>query len=57
MAMGEVDPTYNNTTCFETFPFPWPPGQEPADDPRVQAIARPRRSWCGCATRGSTRQT
>jgi len=33
------DPTYNNTTCFETFPFPWPPGTEPTDDPRVQAIA------------------
>ncbi len=33
------DPTYNNTTCFETFPFPWSPGHEPADDPRVQAIA------------------
>lgn len=33
-------PTYNNTTCFETFPFPWPPGQEPTDDPNVQAIAR-----------------
>jgi type II restriction/modification system DNA methylase subunit YeeA len=33
------DPTYNNTTCFETYPFPWPPGQEPTDDPRVQAIA------------------
>ncbi len=28
------------TTCFETFPFPWPPGQEPADDPRVEAIAQ-----------------
>jgi hypothetical protein len=25
---------------FETFPFPWPPGKEPGDDPRVQAIAR-----------------
>lgn len=24
---------------FETFPFPWPPGHEPLDDPRVQAIA------------------
>jgi type II restriction/modification system DNA methylase subunit YeeA len=34
------DPTYNITTCFETFPFPWPPGQEPTDDPRVQAIAQ-----------------
>jgi type II restriction/modification system DNA methylase subunit YeeA len=32
-------PTYNNTTCFETFPFPWPPGSEPTDDPRVHAIA------------------
>ncbi len=32
-------PTYNNTMCFETFPFPWPPGQEPQDDPRVQAIS------------------
>lgn len=34
------DPTYNNTTCFETFPFPWPPSQEPTDDPKVQAIAQ-----------------
>ena len=34
------DPTYNNTTCFETFPFPWPPGREPSGDPRVQAIAQ-----------------
>ena len=30
---------YTPTTCFETFPFPWPPGEEPTDDPRVQAIA------------------
>lgn len=30
---------YTPTTTFETFPFPWPPGQEPTDDPRVQAIA------------------
>ncbi|MCX6101628.1 MAG: class I SAM-dependent DNA methyltransferase, partial [Candidatus Bipolaricaulota bacterium] len=29
---------YTPTTCFETFPFPWPPGQEPAGDPRVIAI-------------------
>ena len=34
------DPTYNNTTCFETFPFPWAPVKEPMDDPRVQAIAQ-----------------
>jgi hypothetical protein len=33
------DPRYTPTTTFETFPFPWPPGQEPADDPAVQAIA------------------
>ena len=34
-------PTYNNTTCFETFPFPWPPGTEPsaAEDARVAEIA------------------
>jgi hypothetical protein len=33
--------TYNNTTCFETYPFPWSPGTEPTedDDPRVKAIA------------------
>ena len=34
------DPTYNNTTCFETFPFPWPPGQEDQSDVRVIAIAQ-----------------
>ncbi len=32
-------PTYNNTTCFETFPLPWPPGSEPVNDPRYKAIA------------------
>jgi type II restriction/modification system DNA methylase subunit YeeA len=37
------DPTYNNRICFETYPFPWPPGQEPQDDPRVQAIAEAAR--------------
>lgn len=31
---------YTPTTCFETFPFPWPPGQEPKDDPKVIAIAQ-----------------
>ena len=30
---------YTPTTTFETFPFPWPPGREPAGDPRVEAIA------------------
>lgn len=35
-------PTYNNTTCFETFPFPWPPGSEPSEteSEHVRAIAR-----------------
>lgn len=36
----EDRPRYTPTTTFETFPFPWPPGQEPTDDPRVQAIAQ-----------------
>jgi type II restriction/modification system DNA methylase subunit YeeA len=33
------DPTYNTSTCFDPFPFPWPPGKELKDDPRVRAIA------------------
>lgn len=33
------DPRYTPTTCFDTFPLPWPPGQEPEDDPRHAAIA------------------
>lgn len=37
------DPVYTATTCFETFPLPWPPGQEPIDDPRVQAIGEAAR--------------
>jgi hypothetical protein len=37
------DPVYTSTTCFETFPMPWPPGQEPADDPRVLAVAEAAR--------------
>ena len=37
------DPTYNNTTCFQTFPFPWPPGDEPEDSPLVGAIAEAAR--------------
>lgn len=36
----EDRPRYTPTTTFETYPFPWPPGQEPADDPRVKAIAQ-----------------
>lgn len=34
---------YTPSTTFETFPFPWPPGREPAGDSRVEAIARAAR--------------
>ncbi len=34
---------YTPTSTFETFPLPWPPGQEPKDDPRVKAIAEAAR--------------
>jgi type II restriction/modification system DNA methylase subunit YeeA len=37
------DPTYNASSCFETFPFPWPPGHEPKDSPLVEAIAEAAR--------------
>jgi hypothetical protein len=37
------DVTYNPTTVFETFPFPWPPGHEPAGDPLVEPIAEAAR--------------
>jgi len=30
---------YTPTTCFETFPFPWPPGKEPIDGRHVRSIA------------------
>jgi hypothetical protein len=46
------DPTYNNRSCFETYPFPWPPGEEPEGDSRIEAIAEAasrldelRRNW------------
>lgn len=29
---------YTPSTTFETYPFPWPPGQEPKTDSRVNAI-------------------
>lgn len=38
------DPRYTPTTCFETFPLPWPPGHEPEDDPRHAAIAEAART-------------
>jgi type II restriction/modification system DNA methylase subunit YeeA len=43
---------YTPTTCFETFPLPWPPGEEPDGDLRIEAIAEAareldhlRRNW------------
>jgi type II restriction/modification system DNA methylase subunit YeeA len=39
----EDRPRYTPTTTLETFPFPWPPGCEPKDDPRVEAIAQAAR--------------
>ncbi|MGA1999041.1 MAG: DNA methyltransferase [Terriglobales bacterium] len=38
MGVGN-DPRYSSSRTFNTFPFPWPPGREPAGDPRVEAIA------------------
>jgi hypothetical protein len=42
----EDRPRYTPTTSFETFPFPWPPGQEPAEteDSRVAAVAQAARA-------------
>ena len=35
----EDRPRYTPTTTFETFPFPWPPGQEDTVSPAYQAIS------------------
>jgi type II restriction/modification system DNA methylase subunit YeeA len=35
----EDRPRYTHGTTFETFPFPWPPGREPANDMHAEAIA------------------
>jgi type II restriction/modification system DNA methylase subunit YeeA len=43
----EDRPRYTPTTCFETFPLPWPPGEEPGGDPRVEAIAEAARRLDG----------
>ncbi len=36
---AESGSRYTATSIFETFPFPWSPGQEPTDDPRVAGVA------------------
>ncbi len=38
-AGSKIGSRYTQTITFETFPFPWPPGKESQDDPRVQATA------------------
>lgn len=42
MGVGN-DPRYSADSTFETYPFPWPPGQEPKDSPLVEAIAEAAR--------------
>ncbi len=37
------DPRYTPTTTFETFPFPWPPGQEDTSHPAYRAISEAAR--------------
>jgi type II restriction/modification system DNA methylase subunit YeeA len=37
------DPTYNSSSCFETFALPWSPGHEPRGSPLVEAIAEAAR--------------
>jgi hypothetical protein len=39
----EDRPRYTPTSTFATFPFPWPPGEEPEVDGRVKAIAEAAR--------------
>jgi hypothetical protein len=46
------DPTYNAASCFDTFPFPWPPGHEPQSSPLVQAIAQAASELATSAMRG-----
>ena len=35
----ETRPRYTPTTCFETFPLPWPPGREPTEAPAYRRVA------------------
>lgn len=36
----EDRPRYTPSSTFETFPFPWPPGREPVDDPLMNNIGQ-----------------
>jgi len=51
MGVGN-DLRYTPRTCFETFPLPWPPGEESEGDSRIETIAEAarrldklRRNW------------
>jgi hypothetical protein len=51
MGVGN-DLRYAPTTCFETFPHTWPPGEAPEGDSRIEAISEAarrlnelRRNW------------
>ena len=44
---SESGSRYTATSCFLTFPLPWPPGDEPADSPLVAAIAEAARRLNG----------
>lgn len=33
-------PRYTNTTTFQTFPFPYPPNNEPLNNPHIKAISQ-----------------
>ncbi len=39
----ESRPRYTPTSCFQTFPLPWPPGEEPADSLLAHGIAEAAR--------------
>ena len=43
----ESRPRYTPTSCFLTFPLPWPPGEEPTDSPLVRGIAEAARRLHG----------
>ena len=48
----EDRPRYNNSTTFETFPFPWPPGHEDLAHPAMPPSAPPPNSCTRSATPG-----
>ena len=49
-------PTYNNSTCFETFPFPWPPGKEPSKTSEVSTDDQARSDDRSTRTAGNAIQ-